>query len=767
MVSTRKVLIAPGYLPHYRDRFYQLLGEICAAADIQLTVAASNAVPSNLIPGQFAGLVNAPITMAGPFAWQDIPRLSVGCDLVIAQQEAKYLANYFLQLKRLVSPQKFAFWGHGRNFQAATSGLVAEYLKRWTSLHCDWWFAYNDASASIVANLGYPVQRITPVMNAIDTAHLTSLRKELNPADVETLRTKLGIHGFNVAVFTGGLYDQKRLRFLVDACNIVRQKIPDFELIVIGSGPDSAYLERFASRNQWLHFVGPKDDAEKVPYWAMAKALVMPGLVGLVVLDSFALGVPIITTDYPDHSPEFAYLLNGVNGIVTSPWPSLRNYAEHIVNFFLSPELQQKLTLNALASAQNHTIEVMAHNFFKGITMALETPRLRFCELPKRTLHRANTSTRQDKNLAIATRSLSPYTREFFDCVAQERETGRTTLVIGRRESDWINPWNSDLLIPQVANYVYANATTTKGSRRLLLPSRGLMAALERIHPHLVAIQECSGFSIFAAVWSTIRGIPYLLITEIGDNYGPPYPALSVTQRIMHKMILKGAAGVVALSPDARRRAEKARKKYVIAPHAINTARYTPRITLRDCNEPVILMAAGNFIFRKGYDLLIKALAQAQQNLTGTHQWTLLCYGAGDKSELQALAQNVGIAEMVEFNSFLDEAQLVEAYQSADVFVFPSRKETYGIVLHEAASCGLPLVASIHAGATELLAQEGQNALRVDPENTTQFASALQTLICDKDLRHRFGIKSRSIAETWDVKKIAQQTKLWIESLLA
>jgi glycosyltransferase involved in cell wall biosynthesis len=766
MASKCKVLIAPGYLPHYRDRFYQLLGEFCAATDIQLTVAASRAVPSNLIPGQFAGLVNARITRAGPFAWQDIAKLSVGCDLVIAQQEAKYLANYFLQLKRLVSPQRFAFWGHGKNFQSATSDLVAEYLKRWTSLHCDWWFAYNDASASIVANLGYPVQRITSVMNAIDTAHLTALKKALKPTDVKALQTKLGMHGQNVAVFTGGLYDQKRLRFLVDACNIVRQKIPDFELIVIGSGPESAYLERVASRNQWLHFVGPKDDAEKVPYWAMAKALVMPGLVGLVVLDSFALGVPIITTNYPDHSPEFAYIRNGVNGIVTSPWPSLRNYAEQVVDFFLSPELQQKLTQNALASAQSHTIEIMAHNFFQGITMALKTPRLRFCELPKRTLHRANASACQGKKFAIATRSLSPYTREFFDCLAQERESESTTLVIGRRESDWINPWNSNLLIPQVANYVYANATTSKGSRRLLLPSRGLMAALERIHPRLVAIQECSGFSIFAAVWSSIHSIPYLLITEIGDNYGPPYPALSVTQRILHRITLKRAAGVIALSPDARRRAEKAGKQYVIAPHAINTARYRPRNALRDSAEPVILMSAGNFIFRKGYDLLIKALAHAHQNLAGEHRWILRCYGAGDKSELLKLARKVGIADMVEFHSFLDEVQLVEAYQSADIFAFPSRKETYGIVLHEAASCGLPLVASIHAGATELLAQEGENALRVDPENTTQFASALQTLIRDKNLRHRFGIKSRSIAETWDVKKNAQQTKLWIESLL-
>ena len=155
------------------------------------------------------------------------------------------------------------------------------------------------------------------------------------------------------------------------------------------------------------------------------------------------------------------------------------------------------------------------------------------------------------------------------------------------------------------------------------------------------------------------------------------------------------------------------------------------------------------------------------QRLGGKQRWIMRCYGSGETEDLRTLALKTGIGAKIEFYSFLNETELANAYREADVFVFASRKETYGVVLHEAAASGLPLVASTHAGATALLAQEGENAFCIDPENTTQFASALEKIIVDRELRRRFGRKSRDIAERWDVKLNARRTSRWIESLLA
>ena len=155
----------------------------------------------------------------------------------------------------------------------------------------------------------------------------------------------------------------------------------------------------------------------------------------------------------------------------------------------------------------------------------------------------------------------------------------------------------------------------------------------------------------------------------------------------------------------------------------------------------------------------------ANQRLSSDHHWVLRCYGSGDTRKLIELAARYGIDKMVEFHSFLGEAELASAYRNADAFVLASRKETYGVVLHEAAASGLPLVASEHAGATELLAIEGENAFRIYPEDTGQFALALESIIADGELRQRFGRKSRDIAEYWDVKENARRTSKWLQQL--
>jgi glycosyltransferase involved in cell wall biosynthesis len=606
-------------------------------------------------------------------------------------------------------------------------------------------------------------------MNSIDTVHLTELKKSLKSEDLSVLRGKLGLRGDNVAVFTGGLYEQKRLRFLVEACRMVRERIPDFELIVIGSGPECSYLELSAQRHRWLHYVGPKTDEEKVPYWALSKAVLMPGLVGLVVLDSFALGVPIITTDYPEHSPEFSYLKDGVNGIVSSPWPSVTDYANEVTRYMRSPDLHKRMVSGAEASAKEYSIEKMAGLFFAGITAALDAPKLRILKdlMPRNIAQSASKSAGKVKHLAIVARSLSPYTRNFYDELAKERGRGSTALIVGRREADWINPWESDLLIPQVAEYTYTDAAALQLARPILLPSKSLLAALERRRPDVLAVQEFSTLCVFAVLWAALRRIPFVLLTEVGDDYAPPYPTLTISQKFLHQWVMNRASGVIALAPDAERRANRGSKSCLLAPHAIDTSFYTPRASAPNANDPVVLMTAGNFIYRKGHDLLIKALALANRRETIRNRWRLQCYGSGETKELLKLADELGMAHLVELHSFVGEAELASAYRKSDVFILASRRETYGVVVHEAAASGLPLIISKHVGAIDTMAKEGENAFCIDPDDTPMFAEALVKMISDEALRNRFGKNSRVIAEYWDVRGNARRASQWMENLTA
>lgn len=374
---SRKVTVIQEHLPHYRVPFFELAREHLGRDNVSLNLIHGLTKDPRFVSARLGWAHQVPIRRMGAMSWHanTLP-LCRDSELIIVPQETKYLVSHMFQLLSRMGGAKFAFWGHGKSFQAVNPGAPKERAKAWLSRHVDWWFAYNDLSAQVVRDLGYPAERITSVGNAIDTRSLTEARDRITQAELEALRASLGIKGGNVAVYTGGLYPDKRIGFLIDAAMRIREAVADFELIVIGEGPDRHLVSTAAAAHPWIHDLGRKGDQDKVPYWALAKLLLMPGLVGLVVVDSFALGVPLVTTDYPFHSPEIDYLENDVNGVVVPCGESVEAYATAVVDLLADTARLGRLRSGALASAGGHTIEGMAENFAKGVLAALDAPRL-------------------------------------------------------------------------------------------------------------------------------------------------------------------------------------------------------------------------------------------------------------------------------------------------------------------------------------------------------------------------------------------------------
>lgn len=314
--------------------------------------------------------------MLGPFLWHMLGRHCRDADLIIAQQEVKYLRCHMLLLKSRIWGPKFAYWGHGRNFQARNPNSVAEKVKKFLSRRVDWWFAYNDLSARVVESYGYPTSRITSILNTIDINPLIEARRNLRKSDLSSLRQELNLKSENIGIYTGGLYSIKRVGFLLESVQKIREQITDFELIVIGDGCDRMLVEEAATKHSWIHYVGVKKSTEKVPYWALSKVLLMPGGVGLVITDSFALGVPMITTDTTLHGPEIEYLKNGENGMLVECGDSPAAYSDAVVRLLKDTGRLNKMRLQALESAKYYTIEVMAERFCKGVIQALDSSRL-------------------------------------------------------------------------------------------------------------------------------------------------------------------------------------------------------------------------------------------------------------------------------------------------------------------------------------------------------------------------------------------------------
>lgn len=376
----QRVAILQRVMSHYRPPFFRRLQENLAARDIELAVVYGDQRPGTLpatvpLDEPWATRVRNRYLMVGgrELVWQPALRQLQDSDLVIVEQSSRLLLNYLLLARSRHRRAKIAYWGHGQNFQAG-GGLFERMHHRWKSAmigRADWFFAYTDRSLEPLRAAGYPAERITVVNNAIDSGRLRAARDALTLGELERLRTELGLQGGAVALYCGAMYREKRIGFLIEACELIRRRLPDFRMIFVGGGAEQGLVEAAASRNAWMRYVGPKFATDAVPYFAVSKALLLPGAVGLAIIDAFALGVPLLTTSLPGHGPEIAYLEPGVNGEMSDPDPAA--YAATVAGYLASSDRQEGYGRACRAAAARLTIDAMAERFAEGIVACLGT----------------------------------------------------------------------------------------------------------------------------------------------------------------------------------------------------------------------------------------------------------------------------------------------------------------------------------------------------------------------------------------------------------
>lgn len=292
-------------------------------------------------------------------------------DLVIVVQEMKLLLNYLLLLKRRLSWFKLSYWGHSINFQEDKDGLRNK-IKRKLNNAADWWFVYTKGEAGLIESGGFPSAKITVVQNSIDTDNLLQLKASIREEEIDEARSRLGIRpGQPVGLYCGGMYKEKRLDFLLETCRRIKKKLPDFHMIFVGGGPQEDEVRAMSRKNPWVHFVGPAFGRAHILYFMLSDLLLMPGLVGLVLLDCFALEVPLITTQYAFHSPEVEYLENGRNGIMSKD--NIEDYCKAVLQILTDSEMLKSLKEGCRISAGKYSMERMVENFSQGILECLDS----------------------------------------------------------------------------------------------------------------------------------------------------------------------------------------------------------------------------------------------------------------------------------------------------------------------------------------------------------------------------------------------------------
>jgi UDP-N-acetylglucosamine:LPS N-acetylglucosamine transferase len=98
--------------------------------------------------------------------------------------------------------------------------------------------------------------------------------------------------------------------------------------------------------------------------------MLLPGLVGLAVIESFAARTPVITVDWPHHSPEFSYLTHQENAVVVRRDATPNDYASAVADVLTSDRLD-KLREGCAQSSATYSLDAMVTRFAEGIQHAL------------------------------------------------------------------------------------------------------------------------------------------------------------------------------------------------------------------------------------------------------------------------------------------------------------------------------------------------------------------------------------------------------------
>lgn len=205
---------------------------------------------------------------------------------------------------------------------------------------------------------------------------------------------------------------------------------------------------------------------------------------------------------------------------------------------------------------------------------------------------------------------------------------------------------------------------------------------------------------------------------------------LSVDQTVIHSVPI-GVSGV--FQPQPREQSERLRRRYL--PHGGR-----------------LILHVGHAQPRKNLPTLLRAMRILRQRDPGIH---LVQIGGQADAVLGGLVSQLSVESVVHFAGRLSEADLIAHYPAADLFVFPSLYEGFGLPVLEAMACGTPVVAANAASLPEVVGDAG---MLVDPLSAEGLADAISALLASPARRAEMTRRGIERARQYSWNRTARET---------
>lgn len=268
------------------------------------------------------------------------PLWSLKPNIVITEFSVSNLSNYFLLLLKSFFKFKLILWGHGYNRRTDfyPEKSIKDKIRVWWMNKADALILYNENCRNVVEKYIKNPKKVFIAPNTLNTRKLIEIRSKLEKLGKNNVKKQIGFGDKYNLMYIGRLLAEKEPEKLIECFKIVSEKINSIKLHIVGDGPlynRLNYISKGLNVKFWRSIT---DDIKTGELLFASDLMIIPGYLGLSIVQSFCFDTPVISQkkgiDGPFHSPEIEYIVHGKTGFLVE-YGSNDKMVETIINYLL------------------------------------------------------------------------------------------------------------------------------------------------------------------------------------------------------------------------------------------------------------------------------------------------------------------------------------------------------------------------------------------------------------------------------------------------
>lgn len=580
---------------------------------------------------------------------------------------------------------------------------------------------YNPMVENFLLDRGIACEKISRLENGVDLSVFNNAKN----IDIQATKRKYGLPtDRKIVLFVGRFVPKKGLHLMAEAFDA------SYDLTLVGEGSVPKQLVDHTH----VHHLGKRSHEELAELYQVADLFVFPAVgevFTLVMQEALASGAPVLATDEVGYE---AYKIN--RDLLRFCEPTSSAFKQNITQILSDEKLQTRMRSYALE---------LAHSFFDWNTniLRLENTYQEVLNKPKTILITA-------PHFPPHTGGLERYAKEIADHLSLDDKLQIVILTTGEQgQCDTIR--TEGKLTVHRLGYDLKISNTPIAIRWFWV----IRKFLKETKPDIINVHSpVPGIGDITALFSRTEQllVTYHLGSMRKGSFIPDCVIWIYEYIFLPRMLCK-ARRIIVASETVREDFLSAykHKSTVISP-GVDSDFFNPEPNQKADRPTILFVANLDSATRKGLDTMLHSLVEVKKYVPDVQ---LIVVGDGsEKIRYVNMAATLNLGDSVHFTGALSGTNLRDVYRSAHVFCLPTKNDSFGMVIAEAMSSGLPVVVS-NVGDIPRFVKNNTSGFVLEPSDSAGFAQKLTDILVEPTLQRNMGGAGRNFVTEnldWSLK---------------